>query len=161
MASTIWRSSTATAARCRSTAELEAEAGGFIIGSFYWTAMAASDVNGDGFADILVEDRAQYQSHDARIHVIFGGLDLHGLDLSQPAAFDGFTITRDGAVEFSVGSGRDVNGDGRDDIVLVSTYTNDTVVLFGKRTWRRSPSRLVRSPRAASREPSIRRRATT
>ena len=113
-------------------ADLAAEVGGFIIGSFYWTEVAAGDINGDGFADILVQDMAQYQYHDALVHVIFGGPDLHGLDFWQSAEFDGFTITREGTAWFSVASGRDVNGDGRDDIVLVSGYSNAAAVVFGK-----------------------------
>lgn len=113
-------------------ADLSAEIGGFIIDGFYWTEVAAGDINGDGFADLIVESIAQYASEDAEVYVIFGGPEMHGYRFPSDGEgeFDGLTITRPGAARLSIASGGDVNGDGRDDIVLAAA--NWAEVVFGQ-----------------------------
>jgi hypothetical protein len=109
---------------------------GYQVGSAVSTA---GDINGDGKAD-LVLGAQRYSDHVDAVFVIFG-------QSSFPAAFNlttlngtnGFVITgtsSDG-LGSSVGTTGDINGDGKDDLVLGApmTYSNNrgaAYVIFGQ-----------------------------
>ena len=117
---------------------------------------AAGDVNGDGFADLIV---GAYQGDDGgtdagEAYVIFGkasdpsdpfgSLDSSGrrvIDLSNLDAEEGFIIQGDAAYDqagFSVSAAGDVNGDGFADLIVGAPHGDDggtnageAYVLFG------------------------------
>lgn len=115
---------------------------------------SAGDVNGDGFADIIVGSyvgsTGSETSGDA--FVIFGQAGGFGqisggqqfLDLGTFTPDQGFILRGDEQGDFfgrSVSGGRDVNGDGFDDIVVGArtgddggTYAGEAYVIFGGRT---------------------------
>ncbi len=88
------------------------EPGGY--GSFGWSVASAGDVNGDGYADLVVGDSSQTTSR-GRVYVYLGGTE--GIS-STPST----TLTQiDEAEAFfgtSVASAGDVNGDGYADVVV-------------------------------------------
>ena len=107
---------------------------------------SAGDVNGDGFADIIIGARGNDSggSNAGAAYVIFGRASGFGslIDLTGLSATDGFKIQGDVANDFagfSVSSAGDVNGDGFADI-LVGAYGNDSgdanagaaYVIFGR-----------------------------
>ncbi|WP_227657509.1 putative Ig domain-containing protein [Candidatus Magnetaquicoccus inordinatus] len=101
---------------------------------------SAGDVNGDGFADLLVaapgSDRDVMTDQSGSVYIVFGksGGFASSIDLSNP---DGNTLFRlDGyiaedKVGFSVAAAGDVNGDGFAD-VLVGSQSGASYLLFGK-----------------------------
>ena len=133
--------------------DLDVSIGGFKIigdtsGDHAGTSVAsAGDVNGDGYADVIVgapqADNGATNSGEA--YVIFGKAGGFGtIDLSSLAASDGFRIEGDGAFdEFgdSVSSAGDINNDGYDDIIVGApgndgggTRAGAAYVIFGKST---------------------------
>ena len=101
---------------------------------------AAGDVNGDGFDDIVIGAAYYgYYASTAHAYVIFGKASGFGtIDLTGLAASSGFVMTDAIAPfsTFSVAGAGDVNGDGFDDIIIGSSYDNETqgaaYVVFGK-----------------------------
>ena len=105
----------------------------------------AGDVNGDGFADIIVGAPLAGYGATGAAYVIFGRPGGFGtIDLSNLQPADGFLIQGAGSIDYtgiSVSSAGDINGDGFDDI-LVGTYvggfyytgTSHAYVIFGKST---------------------------
>ena len=107
---------------------------------------AAGDVNGDGFADILIGayGRDVNEAEAGATYVVFGhgnGLDAN-LDLSTLNGSNGFEINGEAANDqsgFAVSAAGDVNGDGFADI-LIGAYRRDvngasagaTYVVFGR-----------------------------
>jgi hypothetical protein len=88
---------------------------------------AAGDVNGDGFADLLVGDaRGGWLPGQRRCHLYYGGAALDTIpdviipqceaDTTEPHSDD------DDKFGAAVHGGRDVNGDGFDDIVITSPW---------------------------------------
>ncbi|GAB2175797.1 M10 family metallopeptidase C-terminal domain-containing protein [Dongia sp. agr-C8] len=97
---------------------------------------SAGDVNGDGFADLIIgapsqELHTSYNGYkyEAAAYVIFGGasgfgsvIDLASLSSTQgfkiPGALDGFFPSGNDQAGRSVSSAGDVDGDGFDDIIV-------------------------------------------
>lgn len=132
-------------------ADVEAGVGGVVVARASWTDVAAGDINGDGIRDIVVEqigDSLEGAHHDGPLHVIFGGPDLHEVDLYGefddmtyeylPPVLDGFTIFGPGGHwDFDIGTGADLDGDGLDDLALVIDIGSwngppEVVAVFGK-----------------------------
>jgi hypothetical protein len=133
-----------------------ASTGGFVIngqcegdsGNFSLTgAASAGDVNGDGFADLIVGASAGDPSGgtDAgRTYVVFGKANTTAVNLSAVAAgTGGFVINGELSSDksgFSVASAGDLNGDGLADLLVganqsdavVGNNAGRTYVVFGK-----------------------------
>jgi Ca2+-binding RTX toxin-like protein len=122
-----------------------AESDGFIIqgnvasDSAGWSVSSAGDINGDGFADLIVGAR-----YAGEAYVIFGkaGATRANIDLTFLAASDGFIIQGDDAHDragFSVSSAGDINGDGFADLIVGAPMgdnggrdAGEAYVIFGK-----------------------------
>ena len=94
------------------------------------TVASAGDVNGDGFADLIIS--APYVAS----YVVFGKASgfAADLDLSSLNGSNGFTLTglatsRIGSPAASAG---DVNGDGFDDLIVGADEADASYVIFGK-----------------------------
>ena len=131
--------------------DIEAGTGGFVIngvsGSDYSgrSVSAAGDVNGDGFADLIVGARGDDPNalNSGASFVVFGKSDGTAVELSDvEAGTGGFVIN---GVSFndqsgvSVSSAGDVNGDGFDDLIVGARFddpngndSGSSFVVFGK-----------------------------
>jgi Ca2+-binding RTX toxin-like protein len=115
------------------------DASGFSVAS-------AGDVNGDGFADLIVGafDADPNGSNTGASYVVFGKASGFGatLNLSSLDGTNGFQINGEAASDFSgcsVASAGDVNGDGFDDVIVGASgadYNGSragvSYVVFGK-----------------------------
>ncbi|CAK0743893.1 hypothetical protein CCP3SC15_1290001 [Gammaproteobacteria bacterium] len=107
---------------------------------------SAGDVNGDGFADLII---GALQASGAaggwvgRGYVVFGQSDINNINLSSIAAgTGGFVINGQGASDItgrSVASAGDVNGDGLADLIIgapsdpsTSSTSGYSYVVFGR-----------------------------
>jgi hypothetical protein len=117
---------------------IAAGTGGFVIpgatpfGEFGRSAASAGDVNGDGFADLILGARL-FNGGAGASYVVFGKAGGFGasVDLAAIAAGTGGFIIQsqdfsDGAGS-SVASAGDVNGDGYADLVIGATFANGCV----------------------------------
>lgn len=86
---------------------------------------SAGDVNGDGFADIIVGAPDAYEQSGGS-YVVFGGAHLPAdIVLSKLNGTNGFKIVRGGeSAGFSVASAGDINGDGFADIIVGAPYAD-------------------------------------
>jgi hypothetical protein len=128
-------------------AAVAAGTGGFVltgqaVGDYSGRSVAsAGDVNGDGFADLIIG--APFATGNAgRSYVVFGTAGGFGatIDLSAIAAgTGGFAIAGQSAGDrlgYSVAAAGDVNGDGFDDLIIGTYGANSqagrSYVVFGK-----------------------------
>jgi Ca2+-binding RTX toxin-like protein len=110
-----------------------------------WSVASAGDVNGDGFADLIVGAFAADPNGagSGAGYVVFGKASgfAANVDLSSLNGTTGFKLS--GVAEgdrtgFSVASAGDVNGDGFDDLIVGAdgapngTYAGASYVVFGK-----------------------------
>lgn len=126
---------------------------GFSVNRYENAIAGAGDVNGDGFADIIIGDDRYLEfvpspydpwggSYDmvGRAYIVFGGaggfpaqIDVAALDGSNGFAFQG--ADEFGRLGYTVSGAGDVNGDGMDDIIvgagLSHSVSGQAFVLFG------------------------------
>jgi len=115
---------------------------------------SAGDINGDGFADIVIGAPRASLSHPGETYVIFGKADWSATSLIDPSNLDGTNGFRvDGIDSYdysgrSVASAGDVNGDGFADLIIGTfrastsgdTYAGESYVVFGKADWSATPA---------------------
>ncbi|MBC7986109.1 MAG: FG-GAP repeat protein [Sphingomonadaceae bacterium] len=92
--------------------------GGPIFTSLGESVSSIADINGDGFAEIVIG--AEGTSNGGGAWVIYGGTGIGAIDLSTLTAAQGFRIQGDtyGFAGGAVSSAGDVNGDGIGDIIV-------------------------------------------
>ncbi|WP_408597862.1 VCBS domain-containing protein [Limnohabitans sp.] len=105
--------------------------GGFVINGLStgaqsgYSVSAAGDVNGDGFADVIVGSPG---TSPGTSYVVFGKANGNSIDVSDVAAgTGGFVINGQFAGDqsgYSVSAAGDVNGDGLADVVVGATYAS-------------------------------------
>ena len=108
--------------------------GGYTVGTF---VSSAGDVDGDGFADLIVgapHIGAAPQAGSA--YVVFGKASgfRAAIDLSRLNGSDGFRITGEAGGDesgYSVGSAGDVNGDGFADVIIGAPAATSNAALSG------------------------------
>jgi hypothetical protein len=123
--------------------KLSGEAAGDLLG---YSVASAGDVNGDGFADLIVGAARgdQHGIDSGASYVVFGKASgfAANLDLSTLDGTTGFKLSGEAASDYSgvsVASAGDVNGDGFDDL-LVGAFGADphgsnsgaSYIVFGK-----------------------------
>ncbi|OYU12070.1 MAG: hypothetical protein CFE38_09825 [Comamonadaceae bacterium PBBC1] len=115
-----------------------AGSGGFVVNGQCendvsgWSVSSAGDVNGDGFADLIVGARSSDPIAGApdagRSYVVLGKMDTAAVNLSVIAAgLGGYVINGQGAHDlsgWSVSSAGDVNGDGLADLMVGAFYSD-------------------------------------
>ena len=119
---------------------------------------SAGDVNGDGFADLIVgAPGAEAPARRLRVgesYVVFGKASWAGtpsLDLATLDGTNGFRLIGIDACDrsgYSVSSAGDVNGDGFDDLIVGAPSVGpepyatkgESYVVFGKASWAGTPS---------------------
>jgi len=119
--------------------------GGFVIKGGYeagWTVAGLGDVNGDGRADVILDDPGPYRSlKRGRSFVVFGKSDTRGVNLDTlEQSGGGFVIEHARYTYYPthVASAGDINGDGLDDLLVARPpdhyygYGGFVYVVFGK-----------------------------
>ncbi len=111
---------------------------------FGWSASSIGDYNGDGVDDFMISARGVGGNAGAA-YIVFGqsGGLTSGVDLTALDGTNGFTIQGEPGffVGWSVAGGGDVNGDGRDDLIVSGiggqpngTFSGYSYVLYGGAT---------------------------
>lgn len=98
-------------------------------GGVFGFSVSAGDVNGDGYADLLIGCATAGTTQEGAAYVVYGkagGFDPH-LDVAALDGTTGFKIS--GITEFDhlgtdVSSAGDVNGDGYDDLLIAAPETD-------------------------------------
>jgi hypothetical protein len=115
---------------------------------------SAGDVNGDGFADLIVgapnAESAGGANYEGESYVVFGKASWAGtpsLDLATLDGTNGFSLIGIDAFDdsgFSVSSAGDVNGDGFADLIVGAQHAEgsagESYVVYGKASWAAMPS---------------------
>jgi hypothetical protein len=118
---------------------------------------SAGDINGDGFADLIVgapsADPPVGGDYEGASYVVFGKANWAGTSSLDVATLDGTNGFRLTGAEFfdvsgfSVSSAGDVNGDGFDDLIIGAPQvrfdpygSGGSYVVFGKESWAGTPS---------------------
>ncbi len=101
---------------------------------------AAGDINGDGYADLLI-GASYYATQTGRSYVIFGGPGVGGsgtILLSSLNGVNGFKLDGEASNDysgFSVSAAGDINGDGQADLLIGAlghaSFTGRSYVVFG------------------------------
>ncbi len=134
--------------------DVAAGIGGFVINgeaqsnNYSLTEFSVSrtgDVNGDGLADLIVGSRSANPNgfESGKSYVVFGKADSTAVELSDVATgTGGFAINGEASGDLSgisVSSAGDINGDGKDDLIIGAVgadpngnYSGKSYVVFGK-----------------------------
>ena len=123
-----------------------------------WSVASAGDVNGDGFADLIVgayDASAGVRLYAGSSYVVFGKASgfASATNLSTLTGSNGFRldgVTSGNQSGYSVAGAGDVNGDGFADLIVgalaaspgFETNAGSSYVVFGKGQWSASPSTI-------------------
>jgi Ca2+-binding RTX toxin-like protein len=120
----------------------------------------AGDVNGDGFADLIIGVRRagpNSNNYGGSGYVVFGGSSVGSggiLNLSTLNGNNGFFINSDDSLGDPVSNAGDINGDGIDDVIIGAplaspngnNYAGSSYVIFGKLTVTAGADTLIGTP---------------